>query len=123
MQAVVKTPHIEIAVNGRIPKRLLTVLKEEYGAAVRILQDEDEHRVDVFQSEWDRGIKEKLTPGTNMRAYRENRDMTQIELGRLLGGIPRQHISNMERGTRAISKKVALQLSKIFEISVEKFIA
>ena len=85
MQAVVKTPHIEIAVNGRIPKRLLTVLKEEYGAAVRILQDEDEHMVDVFQSEWYRGIKEKLTPGTNMRAYRENRDMTQIELGRLPG--------------------------------------
>jgi hypothetical protein len=32
MQAVVKTPHIEISVRGAaIPLRLMDVLKEEYG--------------------------------------------------------------------------------------------
>jgi len=48
--------------------------------------------------------------------------MTQKELGELLGGVPRQHVSNMERGIRAISKKVALNLAKIFNTSVDKFI-
>ena len=49
--------------------------------------------------------------------------MTQTELGKALGGIPRQHISNMENGIRPISKKTALKLVKLFDVSVEKFIS
>ena len=48
--------------------------------------------------------------------------MTQTELGRLLGGLPRQHVSNMENGVRPISKKIAMKLAKAFDVSVEKFI-
>jgi len=123
MLAVVKTPHIRIEIKGKIPKRLLKVLKEEYGPEIQLVPDEEEEKIDVFGTEWYREIKGKLTPGANMRIYRQNRAMTQKELGDLLGGIPRQHISNMERGARSISKKVALQLSRIFKTSVEKFIA
>jgi DNA-binding XRE family transcriptional regulator len=123
MLAVVRTPHIRIEIKGRIPKRLLQVLKEEYGPEIQLVPDEEEEKLDVFGTDWYREIKGKLTPGANMRIYRQNRGMTQEELGDLLGGIPRQHISNMERGLRSISKKVALQLSRIFKTSVEKFIA
>jgi plasmid maintenance system antidote protein VapI len=49
--------------------------------------------------------------------------MTQAELGKALGGLPRQHISNMENGSRPISKRTALKLAKLFDVSVEKFIA
>lgn len=66
--------------------------------------------------------KAKLSPGKNLRIYRQNKGMTQKELGGLLGGVPRQHISNMEKGTRSISKKVALKLAEIFIVTVEKFI-
>jgi DNA-binding XRE family transcriptional regulator len=123
MLAVVRTPHIRIEIKGRIPKRLLQVLKEEYGPEIQLVPDEEEEKLDVFGTDWYREIKGKLTPGANMRIYRQNRGMTQEELGDLLGGIPRQHISNMERGLRSISKKVALQLSRIFKTSVERFIA
>jgi len=123
MLAVVKTPQIRIEIKGKIPKRLLEVLKDEYGPEIQLVPDEEEEKVDVFGTDWYREIKRKLTPGANMRIYRQNRGMTQEELGDLLGGIPRQHVSNMERGVRSISKKVALQLSKIFKTSVEKFIA
>ena len=123
MLAVVRTPHIGIEIKGKIPKRLLKVLKEEYGPEIQLVPDEEEQKVDVFGTEWYREIKAKLTPGANMRIYRQNRSMTQKELGDLLGGIPRQHISNMERGARSISKKTALQLSRIFKTSVGKFIA
>jgi len=63
-----------------------------------------------------------MTPGTYMKIYRENRKMTQTELGKILGGLPRQHVSNMENGVRPISKKIAIKLAKAFDVSVEKFI-
>lgn len=122
MRAVVKTPLTEIRIKGKIPERLLSVLKEEYGPEVQLIPEEDDERLDVFETDWYRGTKERLSPGKNMRLYRQNRGMNQSELGELLGGIPRQHVSNMERGSRPISKKVALKLSKVFATSVEKFI-
>ena len=122
MLAVVKTPRIRIEIKGKISKRLLDVLKEEYGSDVQIIPDDEDEKIDIFEMDWYKKIKEKLTSGKNMRIYRQNRGMTQKELGELLGGVPRQHISNMERGIRAISKKVALNLSKIFNTSVDKFI-
>jgi len=123
MLAVVKTPHVSISARGRISSRLLEVLVEEYGSAVQLTPESEDEKVDVSKTAWYRAAKRRLTPGNRMKIYRENRGMTQAELGRELGGIPAQHISNMERGSRSISKKVALQLAKIFDVSVEKFIA
>ena len=122
MLAVVKTPYIRIEIKGKIPKKLLSVLKEEYGSDVQLVPQEEDEKLNVFETDWYKHTKAKLTPGKNLRIYRQNRGMTQQELGALLGNVPRQHISNMENGTRSISKKVALKLSKIFETSVEKFI-
>ena len=42
MLAVVKTPHIKIHIEGRIPPRLITVLKKEYGKGVRLVDDNEE---------------------------------------------------------------------------------
>ena len=39
MLAVVKTPHIRIHIEGRIPPSLITVLKKEYGKGVRLVDD------------------------------------------------------------------------------------
>ena len=38
----------------------------------------------------------------------------QARLGEMLGGIPRQHVSNMKRGIRPVSMKTARKLAKIF---------
>jgi len=38
------------------------------------------------------------------------------------GKIPKQHVSNMENGSRPISKVTAKKLAKIFNVSVERFI-
>ena len=122
MQAVVKTPHIEINIKGNIPKKLLSVLREEFGGEVILSQDSDEEKVNIFETEWYRKTKAKITPGDNLKLYREMHGMTQQKLGEILGGIPRQHISNMERGIRSISIKVAQKLSQIFKVSIEKFI-
>lgn len=122
MQAVVKTPRIEINIRGEIPLKLLTVLEEEFGEQVRLLDEDKEETVDIFDTDWYQKTKSDITPGQNIRIYRQNHGLTQAELGRRLGEVPRQHISNMERGIRPISKKMARKLSSIFLVSVDKFI-
>ena len=123
MLAVVKTPLTKIRIKGRIPNKLIEVLVQEYGKNVQITADSEDEKLDVFQTDWYRKIKKKLTPGTYIKVFRQNKNMTQAELGKELGGLPRQHISNMENGSRPISKRTALKLAKLFDVSVEKFIA
>ena len=122
MQAVVKTPHIRIQMSGRIPTSLLNVLKNEYGRKVKLVQDPDDEKVDVFATSWYRKTEAEITPGFTLKLYRQNWKMTQTELGQKLGGVPKQYISNMENGTRPISKKMAISLLNIFQVSVERFI-
>ena len=122
MQAVVKMPHIEINIKGEIPPKLLSVLEEEYGQDIEIIEEDDEELVDIFETDWYREIKARMIPGDTLRTYRENFGLTQTELGKRLGSVPRQHISNMERGSRNISLKMAKKLSKIFNISPDRFI-
>ena len=47
--------------------------------------------------------------------------MTQAELGDKLG-VSKQVISDMESGRRAISRKTAKELSRIFNVSASRFI-
>ncbi len=63
-----------------------------------------------------------MTPGTYLHIYRENKRLTQLQLGEALGKIPRQHISNMEHGRRSISLKMARKLSLLLGAPLEKFI-
>lgn len=100
----------------------MSVLEEEYGDQVTISEEKDEEYVNVFETDWYRNIKQRMTPGDNLRIYRENHGLTQAELGKLLGDVPRQHISNMERAVRSISLKTARKLAKLFKVSPEKFI-
>jgi DNA-binding XRE family transcriptional regulator len=122
MLAVVKTPRTNIRIKGQISNRLMEVLVAEYGKDVELTRDSEDELVDVFQTDWYKNTKKSMTPGVYMKIFRENRKMTQTELGKILGGLPRQHVSNMENGSRPISKKIALKLSKVFDVSVEKFI-
>ena len=123
MQAVVKTPRIEISIRGAaIPPKLMDVLKEEYGPELSLVEDDGDDLVDAFETQWYKGVKEKMTPGTYLRIYRDNKGLTQLQLGELLGGIPRQHISNMEHGRRSISLKMARKLSLLLGAPIEKFI-
>ena len=78
--------------------------------------------MDIFATDWYREIQAKTTSGDNLKIYRENRGLTQAQLGAILGGTPRQHVSNMERGIRPVSLKTARKLAKIFKVSPGKFV-
>jgi DNA-binding XRE family transcriptional regulator len=122
MLAVVKTPLIRIHIKGQIPRQIMTVLKKEYGDKMKLTKEDDDEMVDVFQTDWYKRVKKGLTPGKNLKIYRQNMEMTQEQLGAKLGDIPKQFISNMENGIRPISKKTALKLARIFKVSVARFI-
>lgn len=122
MQAHVKTPHIKINIKGEIHPKVLSVLKEVYGKKVKLIKENDEELVDAFETEWFKNIDATMSPGKNMRIYREINKMTQEELGIKLGGISKQNISHMERGVRPISKKTAKLLASIFKVPADRFI-
>ena len=122
MQAVVKTPHIEVRIKGDIPPKLLFVLEEEFGTDLLLEEEQDDEVVNIFETDWYSQIKSSMTPGDNLKIYRENRGWTQAQLGEMLDGVPRQHVSNMERDLRPISKKTARKLARIFNVSPGKFI-
>ena len=119
MQAVVKMPHIKIDIEGDIPDQLISVLQEEYGENIKFIEEET---VNIFETKFYKDTKVRTTPGDNLKIYRQNKGLTQKQLGKLLGDIPPQHISNMERGIRNISLTMAKKLAEIFGVSVEKFV-
>lgn len=122
MQARVKTPRTDIRMQGDIPPRILEALRSEYGAKLKIYEKDDE-TIEVTETDWYREIKAQTTPGDAMRIYRENACMTQAQLGEKLGDIPRQIVSNMERGKRSISLATARKLSAIFKVPASRFLA
>ena len=122
MQAVVKTPRIEVNIRGELSPKLIAVLEEEFGKALLLTEEPDEETVDIFTTDWYREIQSKTTPGDTLKIYRENHGLTQAQLGEMLGATPRQHVSNMERGIRPVSLKTARKLAQIFKISPGKFV-
>ena len=102
MQVRVKTPHIKININGAVSKKLLKILKEDYGKSLVI---EDDEWIDITETEWYKKTKAGMKPNDYMRVYRETRGLTQDQLGKKLGGIKPQNISGMEKGRRPIGKE------------------
>ena len=56
-----------------------------------------------------------------LRGYRYREDLTQADLGELLG-IDQSNISKMERGIRAIGKSIAKKLAKLFKTDYHNFL-
>ena len=121
MQALVKTLRTNIHIQGDIPTRVLDMLRNEYGSALKIYEGEEEY-VEVTESDWYKEIKGGTNPGDAMRIYRKNHQLTQAQLGQKLGNIPRQIVSNMERGKRSISLATAKKLAVIFNVPANRFL-
>ncbi len=96
-------------------------MKKEYGKDLIIKENEDEY-VDIFSTNWHKKMEQQASPGDNLRMYRENAGLTQEELGKKLGRVPRQNVSAMEKGKRGISKELARKLSHVFHVPVDRFV-
>lgn len=123
MLVVVNQPHTEgFRIEGSIPKDILDYIERKYSKKdISIMDDEGEELIDPTELDFFKEMKAQETPGGNLRFYRKLVGMTQKELAEKLG-IAKQHVSNMERNERAISKKTAKELAKIFHVSPARFI-
>jgi len=122
MQAVVKTPRIDVRITGEISEKLIKALEEECGDDLIIITDPDEEFVDAQETSWYKNIKSELTPGQVLQIYRENAGLTQEALGKRLGDLPKQHISNMENNHRKITLEMAKKLALVFNTSPVRFL-
>ena len=122
MQVAVKTPRIELQMKGDIPERVILFLEEEYGVSLRQTADDGEEVVNAFETDWYKRTMAAMTPGKALRIYRENAGLTQAALGERMGGIPRQHISNMENGRRPIGKENAKRLAAALHVDYRVFL-
>ena len=86
-----------------------------------MIVESNEDLVDFHDTEWFKEVEPELTPASNLVFYRKLMNMTQTELGEKLG-VSKQVISDMEHERRSISKAMAKELAKIFNVSVERFI-
>ena len=122
MQVAVKTPRIELKMKGDIPERVILFLEEEYGVSLRQTADDGEEVVNALETDWYKRTMAAMTPGKALRIYRENAGLTQAALGERMGGIPRQHISNMENGRRPIGKENAKRLAAALHVDYRVFL-
>lgn len=121
MLAVVKTPRIDVRIEGDVPPRLLRLLKTEYGPKLKLTDDDDNETVDFFTTDFYRKMKKQMTPETYVKIYRENHGMTQEQLGTKVGA-SKSFIYDVEHNRRAISKETAKKFSALFNIPVDRFI-
>ena len=122
MQVAVKTPRIELKMKGDIPERVILFLEEEYGVSLRQTTDDGEKAVNALETDWYKRTMAAMTPGKALRIYRENAGLTQTALGERMGGVPRQHISNMENGKRPIGKENAKRLAAALHVDYRLFL-
>jgi DNA-binding XRE family transcriptional regulator len=89
---------------------------------LQVISDADEELLDVASTEWFKSMKTDMTPGKVLRAYRSRENFTQEELGRRIGGVPRQHISGMESGRRPIGREMAKRLAEALRFDYRKIL-
>ena len=123
MLAVVKMPRTKnvFEVRGDIPDRLLKYLRKQYGSGLSVINDDDE-LVDLRTTVWYQKRQNIRAPGTAVRIYRKRDNLTQADLGKMLGGLSVQKISDFENGRRGISKETAKKLSVIFKTRIDRFL-
>ena len=125
MLAVVNQPLIRIEAPV-IPRKLVSFLRLNYGE-VEIVNsgdfaesDSDDAAMRVEDMDWYKEAEAKMTPGHNLRIFRQMRKMTQQGLADKLE-ISKQQISNMETGRSPIGKKMAMRLGKALDRPYRNF--
>jgi DNA-binding XRE family transcriptional regulator len=123
MLAVVKKPHTDamlFEIKGDIPNHVLCYLQQEFGSDVKIVEEDE--LVNIFETDWYKGVSATIIPGDAVRVYRENFGLSPMILGQKLGGMTEEFVVEMECGKREISWELAEKLGQLFEVPIERFL-
>jgi len=118
MSAAVKTHPINIRFKPRTPARVIHSVKKQFA---NYILDEDEEYIDWLKTDFHKEIAARMTPAKTLCNLRKMCGWTLAETGKKIGASP-YRISDYENGHREISKAVAKELGKLFNVSPAVFI-
>jgi DNA-binding transcriptional regulator YiaG len=110
---------ISLRFKPRTPRRIIDRARKQF--SVYLEKDEDDQLVDWFKTDLHKEIAKEMTPGMLLKIIREAQNISQSELGTLIG-VSSRRVSDYENGHREISKDIAKKLSKIFNFNASRFI-
>jgi len=118
MQVVVKTPPIDVRVDGKGIETFIGIIKRSIPDA-QIIKDEELEDID----DWDyfNAIKTSITPAKALKIRRENAGLTQAQLAEKCG-IAAANIALMETQKRNIGARTAKKLADVLDCSISDFI-
>lgn len=116
-----KTRPIRLTFKAQTPRRVISEIRSKYRHFLAKDSAQHEKYVDWFKTDLHKELSKGMTPGILLRDLREAQGHTQKELGEMLG-IPGNRISDYETGQRGISKEIAKNLSKIFNVNAARFL-
>ena len=127
MLAVVKTPHIELALNGDRKEAMQIIRHLRKKFTVDILdsevsyEKESDGTISVRETDWWEE-REEQRPGVYVRGGRYKLGVSQKELSELTG-IAVPVISDYENNKRKITEKAAYKLAKAFNCQPNRFLS
>ncbi len=113
MLALVKKPHIEIALHGERISELVDWIKKRFEVTVLAEESEDEF-VSIESTDYWREM-EKNRIGNLLAGARLKAGLTQAQLARKLG-IGQNMVSDYERGKRTYSSDMAKRLGRTLNV-------
>jgi DNA-binding XRE family transcriptional regulator len=123
MPAVVKMPLIKIEVREGNKRKLYLVPKAAAHAVETLLSkfdESDEGSVPATELFPDLADPKK-TPGIALRGVRLRLGLTQKEMAEKIG-VTQGDLSKMEKGERAIGKKLAIRIGKALAVDYRRFL-
>lgn len=124
MLAVVKAPPmpgtkepVVFQIKGNIPDCVIGIMRSLFPS---VETSDDDEFIDLDDSEVLKNIEAKMAPGDAVKADRELYGWTQKILSEKLG-ISVQNLSEIERGRRAVSRKMATKLASVFDVTPESY--
>lgn len=111
---------MNLKIEGEIPKQLLILLQKTWRDELELSEGET---ISLEEDDWYQSTTTEFTPAERLRSAREMMGLTLSELGKKLGGISPQKVSDLEKGRRGISKSLALKMSKVLQMPLDFFIS
>jgi DNA-binding XRE family transcriptional regulator len=116
MLAVVKKPHIELALSGENPAELLNWIRRKFD--VSILTPWRETSVPVEATEFWRDMNENRA-GNLLAGMRLKAELTQAELAEKVG-IRQNMVSEYENGKRSLTPAMAKRFSQALNTDIDR---
>jgi DNA-binding XRE family transcriptional regulator len=118
MLAVVKKPHIEMALSGENPIELLNWIQRKF--EVNILTPHHDASLPIDKTEFWREMNQNRT-GHLLAGARLKAEMTQSELAGKVG-IRQNMVSEYESGKRALTRAMARRFAQALNTDLERII-